>query len=264
MLRYFRFGEVPALPQPEQQVRTLKPLARFLELEGWTTTVGDVGVLRCQGASEMIIGVYPALLSLETAQAVHPVATGDGARRVLLPDYLVEHDLPSAYQRSINASSSTSATTSSSARVSVPSSGQIFELPAKDLKSINDAGKMPTVRLRSIVDPGAQAFAVRVPQPGLTSTGFASGKWLVARPSRPDDLGSDAWQIVLRLQGTFGATGRDWTIAHVKELPGADEEPTRFQVSYGSATEKKFRPERLHKSEALIVATIVCHADEAP
>ena len=39
--------------------------------------------------------------------------------------------------------------------------------------------------------------------------------------------------------------------------------PSRLQVSYGSATGKEFRPERLDRSELTLAATIVCHADEA-
>jgi len=263
LLRYFRFGEAPKLPQPEAQVRTLSPLAHFLELEGWTTTADSVGALRCQGLREMVIGVYPALLSLDAASSLHPVEADGGIRRVLLPDYLVEHDLPSAYQRSVEAVSSSSSVSHSSTSVSLTGSS-IIELPVRDIRGGNEVGTPVAVRLRSTVDPGMGAFAVRVPMPGLTSTGFAGGKWLVVRPTRPEDLGSDAWHIALRSQGTFGATAADWTIAHAKELSSTDEEPTRLQVSYGSATDKKFRPERLNRSETLLVATVVCHAEEAP
>jgi hypothetical protein len=222
-----------------------------------------VGALRCQGLREMVIGVYPALLSLDAASSLHPVEADGGIRRVLLPDYLVEHDLPSAYQRSVEAVSSSSSVSHSSTSVSLTGSS-IIELPVRDIRGGNEVGTPVAVRLRSTVDPGMGAFAVRVPMPGLTSTGFAGGKWLVVRPTRPEDLGSDAWHIALRSQGTFGATAADWTIAHAKELSSTDEEPTRLQVSYGSATDKKFRPERLNRSETLLVATVVCHAEEAP
>ena len=102
-----------------------------------------------------------------------------------------------------------------------------------------------------------------MPTPGLKNAGFNAGGWLVVRPVSPTDLGADAWLIVLRARGKFGATGSDWTIAHVKELPGDESIPPRLQVSYGSATGKEFRPERLDRAELTLAATIVCHADEA-
>jgi hypothetical protein len=83
------------------------------------------------------------------------------------------------------------------------------------------------------------------------------------RPFEPADLRPEAWLIVLRARGKFGATSSDWTIAHVKELLGDDGAAGRVQVSYGSATAREFRPERFDRDEVVLAATIVCHADEA-
>jgi hypothetical protein len=49
----------------------------------------------------------------------------------------------------------------------------------------------------------------------------------------------------------------------VKELPGDDATPPRLQVSYGSATGKEFRPERIDRVELTLAATVLSHADEA-
>jgi hypothetical protein len=133
----------------------------------------------------------------------------------------------------------------------------------KDLRRAADAGTHGKARLLADIDPGDNAFAVRVPAPGLKNAGFKAGGWLILRPVAPADLGHDAWLVVLRARGKFGASGANWTIAHVKELPGDESAPSRLQVSYGSATGKEFRPERLDRTELALAATIVCHADEA-
>src|SRR5690606_23622425 len=99
LLRYFRTGEVPAFASTSEQARMLRPLARFLELEGWTTASDSSGALRCDGPRSVTVALYPALLASDFAEASHPTIAESDARRVLLPDYLVEHDLPSAYQR---------------------------------------------------------------------------------------------------------------------------------------------------------------------
>jgi len=50
------------------------------------------------GGSEALIGVYPALVAAKIAAKRHFLSGGIGPKVVLLPDYLVEQDLPSAYQ----------------------------------------------------------------------------------------------------------------------------------------------------------------------
>jgi ATP-dependent helicase YprA (DUF1998 family) len=262
LLPYFRTGAIPSFASAAEQARNLRPLKRFLELEGWTVETDSSGALRCDGPRAMTVGVYPALVAADAAEAAHPTASPSGAPRVLLPDYLVEHDLPSAYQRAtgLRGAAGTSAPRPAAAS---PSRGRVIELPVKDLRRADEAETHGKVRLRADVDSDEQSCAVRVPTPGLKNVGFGAGGWLVLRPVGPADLGRDAWLIILRARGRFGATGANWTIAHVKELPGDDSAPSRLQVSYGSATGKEFRPERLDRTELTLAATIVCHADEA-
>lgn len=262
LLRYFRTGEVPAFASTSEQARVLRPLARFLELEGWATASDASGALRCDGPRTMTVGIYPALIASEHAETSHPtVALGD-APRVILPDYLVEHDLPSAYQRATGLTGAGTSSPRPSAPAS-PSKGRVIELPVKDLRKADDGATHGKVRLLADIAPD-DAFAVRVPNPGLKNAGFSAGGWLVVRAVGRADLGPDTWLIVLRARGKFGATNAEWTIAHVKELPGDEGAPTRLQVSYGSATGKEFRPERLVRAELTLAAAIVCHANEAP
>jgi len=210
----------------------------------------------------MTVGVYPALLASAVAEATHPTTAPSDMPRVILPDYLVEHDLPSAYQRATGLSLASSVARPPSPPP--PSKGRVVEFPVKDLRKANEVGTHGKVRVMADIEPDRDAFAVRVPNPGLTSAGFSAGGWIVARPVSPDDRGTDAWLVILRARGKFGATGADWTIAHVKDLPNGGSGPSRIQVSYGSATGREFRPERLEREEVTLAATVVCHADQAP
>jgi hypothetical protein len=132
----------------------------------------------------------------------------------------------------------------------------------KDLRRAAEAATHGTVRLRVDIDPEQNVYAVRVPTPGLRNAGFSAGSWLVLTPASRAHLGGDSWLVVLKARGTFGATGANWTIAHVKELTGDEGTPSRIQLSYGSATGREFRPERLDRSELTLAARVVCHADE--
>src|ERR1035437_10002666 len=86
LLRYARLGEEPAIAALEQQRKTLAPLARFLELEGWNVKTGGVPLFAAPkaGGAGVAIGTYPALLSTEAAGKRHFLS---GTDVVLLPDY---------------------------------------------------------------------------------------------------------------------------------------------------------------------------------
>ncbi len=106
LLRYARFGEAPSIASSDDQVECLKPLGRYLELEGWTVTspASDQGVsvplhaVHPGGGEGAVVGTYPALLITEAVSKTHYLRTKYPDPAVLLPDYLVEQDLPSAYQ----------------------------------------------------------------------------------------------------------------------------------------------------------------------
>src|SRR6478736_998509 len=100
LLQYAQAGEIPAIATVAGQRETLRPLSRFLELEGWQVdcTLDEVP-LRATGPSQQVvnIGTCPALLEHGEAQRTHPLRLGSQPF-VILPDYLVAHDLPSAYR----------------------------------------------------------------------------------------------------------------------------------------------------------------------
>jgi hypothetical protein len=262
LLAYFRTGAVPPFPSVTEQSLTLRPLARYLELEGWTTESDSSGALRCHGPRSVTVAAYPALLSREGAEASHATLAPSDAPRVIVPDYVVEHDLPSAYQQATGLASVASRSTSR-ATGAVASPGLTVELPIKDLKRAAESEVHGQTRLLVDIDIEESFFAARIPMPGLKNAGFAAGRWLVLRPFSSKDIDGGAWVVVLRPRSRFGATGSNWTIAHVREIPADATNPPRLQLSYGSATGKEFRPERPDASELTLVATVVCHADDA-
>jgi ATP-dependent helicase YprA (DUF1998 family) len=261
LLRYFRTGTAPQFLAPTEQLRALRPLARYLELEGWGTTFDVSGALRCTGERSMTLGVYPALLTSDEAETNHPTAAPDDGVRILLPDYLIERDLPSAYQKVVATQAENRAAGARATASSVANSF-VVELPVKEFRRVDAPQTHGRVKLLVSREAGEGATAVRIPTPGLKNSGFAAGAWLVVRPFDTGDLVPESWLIVLRARGKFGATDSGWTIAHVKELL-SDGAAARLQLSYGSATAREFRPERFDRNELVLAATIVCHADEA-
>jgi hypothetical protein len=104
------------------------------------------------------------------------------------------------------------------------------------------------------------AFATRVPSGRLGTAGFPAGIWLVLRTEKVADLPIEQWVVLLRRNGTFHATNERWTIARTKFL---DDARTRLQLSYGGATGRQFRPERIVANEIALAARVVCVAEEA-
>lgn len=112
LLRYMCDGQIPAIRSTSEQADQLMPLQRYLELEGWTTkreaTVHGVSVPLLvtggRGKSERLIavGTYPALLDNEADNFEHPLqvlkSMAAGVKVVLLRDYVIDRDLPTAYQ----------------------------------------------------------------------------------------------------------------------------------------------------------------------
>jgi hypothetical protein len=100
LLRYARFSEHPSIPSFGGQRNTLDPLARFLALEGWSVKWADSALVANpeDGSKPIAIGTYPALLSKIEAEKRHAFSHPSSDISILLPDYLVERDLPSACQ----------------------------------------------------------------------------------------------------------------------------------------------------------------------
>lgn len=115
LLAYAKDGTAPPVPSISEQAWQLTPLHRYLELEGWesrlSTTMAGVEVPLLVKLPEsggggttrfVAVGTYPALLDRNADEFVHPLQALDGVDEVnviLLNDYVVARDLPTAYQR---------------------------------------------------------------------------------------------------------------------------------------------------------------------
>jgi hypothetical protein len=105
LLRYAQHGEIPAISSPAQQARTLAPLAQFLTLEGWSvlteTEHGSVTIpllATSPSGNTIAIGTHPTLIATEHAPHMHSLHKHGSHPVFVLPEYVVERDLPAAYQ----------------------------------------------------------------------------------------------------------------------------------------------------------------------
>lgn len=106
LLQYGRQGEVPMPGSVADQASALAALKRYLDLEGWTTTSdaseGGVPLLASRPSDRLSIavGTRPALVDPNDAAFTHPLHALDadaGTIVVLLNEYVVARDLPTAY-----------------------------------------------------------------------------------------------------------------------------------------------------------------------
>jgi len=109
LIEFAYSGDPPSIPAAAVQSEQLAPLQRFLELEGWrcerNLRVGDSVIpLALTGAPRgalmphrpLIVGTYPSLLDSTWSEANHPLAVM-GLPVILLNDYVVDRDLPTAH-----------------------------------------------------------------------------------------------------------------------------------------------------------------------
>jgi len=263
LLAYMRRGTIPTIGTVGSQAEVLAPLKRFLELEGWKVAsesavdrplVAESPTHKC-----VAIGVCPAFLALDSALVSHPMQTRNGESRIILPDYLVQRDLPSAYQIVCGNRRMQTSARRTPAQWSDLESGPVVKLPVKELRRLSIESPLGMVQLCTSQPVPDNAYAARVPSAVLNAIGFASGSWLILRATTPKDLAGDSWIVVARSSGKFGATNEGWTIAHVKPL---DETGGRVQLSYGGAKAREYRPERVNCADINVVAVVVCQATE--
>ncbi len=95
LLRHVLFGEVPVPAPIASQRKQLAALRRFLELEGWEIApeLVDAPLVAAWGGRQIVVGTYPALLDPQAQGFSHPLGVG----ALLLRDYVLARDLPSAY-----------------------------------------------------------------------------------------------------------------------------------------------------------------------
>ena len=113
LVEYARDGKMPSIPSILEQSHQLAPLQRYLELEGWQSTqnanIGGIQIPllvtmppRAGKAQQQIaVGTYSALLEVTHKDFSHQLHRLEGLSKVstvLLKDYVVTRDLPTAYK----------------------------------------------------------------------------------------------------------------------------------------------------------------------
>ena len=257
LLTYARDNQFPAIRNDQEQSTILSPLGRLLSLEGWKIST-DKGVpLKAMSPTSetVVLGVYPALLQRSVAESEHSLKAHGTARRVLLPDYLIEHDLPAAYQTVLGIQP----TNQSSRDVQVQpvarvSDSVMNQFPIREFRSLGTKrnGVVGTVTLNA--PQGNAHFASRIPSARLAPVGFRPGAWTVLREFEESHLDGEKWIVAVRTQGNFAATGEAWTIARIRRL---DDGSGRLQLAYGAATASQYRPDRVASTDIVMAATVV-------
>lgn len=114
-LIYAKTGVAPTIPNAIEQARQLAPLQRFLELEGWESSQtakiknNQIPLLvvpktKRPSATRYAVVTYPSLLDEDADEFEHPLQFLDseyGVEIIKLRDYVVDRDLPTAYQQLI-------------------------------------------------------------------------------------------------------------------------------------------------------------------
>ena len=255
LLQYARSGDAPAVLSPKNQAKLVGPLAKLLTLGGWRL-VGDARATPLKMVNEakesVSVFVYPALLAPEAAEKFQAVLGDPASRTVLLPDYLLQRDLPSAYQRVVEVPKNAGPTGPTGGVVPRDTRPRVT-LPVRELRTLA-TGREPAGVVSLPTGPIPEgAFAVRMPSGALAKLGYGAGSWLVLRPFSRQDLDGKQHIVVLRPRGKFKATGDSWTVARVRPLGDGDG---RLQVTYARG-EAEFRPERPDTKEVLLVATVL-------
>ena len=259
VLRYGRSGETPRIASPSAQADRLGALERYLHLEGWQVSRErslngqTVPLLASHPArGDVAIGTHPALLDVDAARDEHDLPRLTVIPVVLLPDYVVERDLPTAYTSVVEALDGTRAKGDGSRtrRTGIPR-----EMPSIDLAQLLSGVRRSSGTVRLIVDTMEEdCFAVRITSDWLTSVDVPAGAWLVLREVRVGDVESDRRMVLQRNAGPFRATGQSLTVSRLRRL--AESTADDVMLLYGKAAEQ-FRPERIERSELVLVGELL-------
>jgi hypothetical protein len=119
LLEYAKSGTVPSTATATQQAQQLRALQRYLDLEGWASRLNagiggvDVPLLvtpqspsSSRDLRHIAVGTFPALLDRSADGFDHPLYDldhRDDTSVVLLEDYILARDLPTAYARFLQA-----------------------------------------------------------------------------------------------------------------------------------------------------------------
>ena len=262
LLDYILKGDEPKIEGLTEQNIKISPLLRYLELEGWEidrTKQAETGiVVSNKDGKKARLGCFPALLNLEHAKQKNQHSKLDNT--VLLEDYLIDRDLPAAYQSLNRRMYKSKASGSETSEKNTFKEKKIVELDIKNLRDLGSSQESTIGRIKVSVEAVVgDSFVCRVPTNSLSELGFKASAWLVLKKN--DDLDIDGQNIfvIQKKHGKFKATDDTWTIAVVKKM---DDGTGRMTLTY-SRPESRFRPERFNSHEIQLVAKLIEITDMA-
>ena len=251
---------MPEIAEPASQAATLTPLAQYLQLEGWEVKLqhkeGKQTVplfASPDGLQWTAVGTYPALMAHSHAYKEHDLSRKRTHSFLLLPDYLVERDLPSSYQQLLleaNMIANQSAQSAQGTGSSVEG-GAETELRSYELADLLSGQQKQSGRVKMIVPSSMKdCFAVQIRSNALSYLAISSNAWLALRPAVESDYDGSAKLLLGRSKGEFKSTDSKSAIANIRREDG------NAIISYGRK-EARFRPERIPWSEIQALGVVV-------
>lgn len=259
LLEYAMYEKVPEIEDVNTQIITLEPLARFLELEGW-----DVRLSNKDGSADIplsatfesgrhiAVGTHPVLLEQSSAISTHAMVHGSTGEVYVLSDYLVQNDLPIAYQ---TVSDPTRSSKSSGIKKNTKKHGKTISLPLMGMKSFLSGNKISSRHKEVFVTNYADDFfGIEVDSQDLAPVDVYSGNILLLKPFVESDVSSHNKYLIRKREEKFNSTGNAVTIASLRFVDIGEKKAV--QVSYGKP-EKHFRPERIEIDNVEILGELV-------
>jgi ATP-dependent helicase YprA (DUF1998 family) len=255
LLDYAMNGAVPEIEAINNQRQILDPLARFLQLEGWETLLnaGETPLSAISKTGRRInVGVYPALIEESAARDKHKLMRTARENIYLLPDYMVQNDLPTAYQTIINTKPSVSGITG---KKKVLTNEQMSSIPVIKLSEFLSGIRNSDIYRNVPTPENAGAVAgIEVDLSSLSVVDVYLGDLLVLKEFKSEIIDSDDKFLIQSQNDTFKATKEKFTVGNLKALTIAEDK--LIQISY-SKPESAFRPERLKVNDIKILGLVV-------
>lgn len=236
LIQWLRRDETPPARSVEQQRAALRPLARWLELEGWSVNWRETGQAHlleaARGVESICAATYPVLLSEEAATEQ---LGAEEAGAVLIADYVLERDLPAAHERALRGRRA----------------GSASQVPRRAGFLSDMAVETVEVEAGVVVPDGA--FVVDLVDDEMRPP-VVAGRRVLVGPATTLPRDPSAWVVVSRSDGEFRASEARWTIAKVRRRE--DIRGEQAQVTYGR-TERRFRPEFVAWPDFQLIGVVI-------
>lgn len=259
LLDYAMNGKVPEIENPDEQIKTLEPLARFLELEGWDVRLGvkdgkaEIPLLAvAESGRQIAVGTHPVLLEQASAISRHELSRDVECDAYILSDYLVQNDLPIAYQTVSDARLSVTVPRSKPKSKGQENNDSLTFTSMRDFisKKKTSANQRDDLATKGTGD----FFGLQMDSSDLSAVDVLIGDSMILKPFVKSDVMSKGKYLLRKRVGSFDSTGKAVTIASMKFIELGEKR--MVQISYAKP-ERQFRPERIAAEDVEILGELV-------